>query len=361
MNDRPGTREPRPADPHPELRLSALVAVTIGVLLLAAAAFVLSYGDIHQIALSAGVSPRLARAYPVIFDAMLVVAFASALALRGAGWWSRLYVWVCTLALLAAVAAGDAVRAMAVALPRRPSAAVVAVIPWVLLLIAFGFLLLMLRHLRRSRAAAAAGNARPAAPHGPGYDAGQPARHGLDALLDPRPAIAAPALGDRLTAGTQRRTAAPPRAQTAARTGTQAPADRQPARAQADRPPAQPAPQAPPAAAARPAANKAPAVPAASTAAQGVAAVPAVSTPAADESPAGNGEHEPAANGEHEPAGNGEHEPATGNGHAPAAGNGREPAASGEPAPELAVADAPLAAPPAPFDRLRSTPTPPQD
>jgi len=55
------------------------------VILLAAAAFVLSYAGIHAVALSAGVSPRLAKLYPLIFDAMLVVACAAVLALRGAG------------------------------------------------------------------------------------------------------------------------------------------------------------------------------------------------------------------------------------------------------------------------------------
>ena len=81
-------RGPYPADP---LRLAALAAVIAGVVLLAAAAFVLSYAGIHQIALRAGVSPQLAKLYPVIFDAMLVVAGAAALALRGAGWWPRFY------------------------------------------------------------------------------------------------------------------------------------------------------------------------------------------------------------------------------------------------------------------------------
>ena len=143
----------RPADPHPRLRLAALIAVIAGVILLAAAAFVLSYEGIHHLALRAGVSPRLARLYPVIFDAMLVIAGAAALALRGAGWWARGYAWFSLLLLLAAVAVGDAVYATNVTLPAQPTRAVVAVTPWVLLLLAFGLLLEMLRHFRRARAA----------------------------------------------------------------------------------------------------------------------------------------------------------------------------------------------------------------
>lgn len=213
MNDRTTAREPRPADPHPRLRLAALIAVALGVVLLAAAAFVFSYGGIHQIARAAGVSPSLARVYPLIFDAMLVVAFAAALGLRGARWWTRCYVWLCTLVLLAAVAAGDAVRAMGVDLPRKPSAAAVAVIPWTLLLIAFGFLLAMLRQLRRARLAAnaAAADAAGAAGAVPGNDhpghldpaGGSEPGQGLDIRLGARPAGEAPSLGGKLAARPQ--------------------------------------------------------------------------------------------------------------------------------------------------------------
>ena len=96
------------------MRLLALAAVAVGVMLLAAAAFVLSYSGIHAVALSAGVSPRLARIYPLIFDAMLVVAGAAVLALRGAGLPSRSYAWLSMLVLLAAAAAADALHATGV-------------------------------------------------------------------------------------------------------------------------------------------------------------------------------------------------------------------------------------------------------
>jgi hypothetical protein len=168
MSNYPVGRPPRSADPQSKLRLAALTAVIAGVVLLAAAAFVLSYSGIHEVALQAGVSPNLAKLYPVIFDAMLVVAGAAAMALRGAGWWSRFYAWACLILLLAAVALGDAVHATNTTLPERASRAVVAITPWVLLLLAFGLLLTMLRHFRRARAtvvarqearAAAAGDA----------------------------------------------------------------------------------------------------------------------------------------------------------------------------------------------------------
>jgi hypothetical protein len=74
MSNQPQGGSAQPAESHRGLRLLGLVAVSAGVLLLMAAAFVLSYTGIHVIALHAGVSPRFARIYPVIFDAMLVVA-----------------------------------------------------------------------------------------------------------------------------------------------------------------------------------------------------------------------------------------------------------------------------------------------
>jgi len=143
----------RPADPQARLRLAALIAVIAGVILLAAAAFVLSYEGIHHLALRAGVSAQLARLYPVIFDAMMVIAAAAALALRGAGWWAKGYAWFSLLLMLAAVAVGNAVYATNVTLPAQPTRAVVAVTPWVLLLLAFGLLLEMLRYFRRPRPA----------------------------------------------------------------------------------------------------------------------------------------------------------------------------------------------------------------
>jgi hypothetical protein len=156
MSDYPAAAVPQPAEPRPQLRAAALTAVIAGLVLLAGAAFVLSYQGIHHIALKAGVAPDLARLYPVILDAMLVMSCAAALSLRTAGVWTRCYVWGCLILLLAALAAGNAVYAMNISLPAQPTRAVVAVLPWALLLMGFGMLLAMLRHWRRIRVASAA-------------------------------------------------------------------------------------------------------------------------------------------------------------------------------------------------------------
>src|SRR5215831_1053415 len=169
-----------PADSHRAVRAAGLAAVAAGVLLLAAAAFALSYAGIHAMALYAGVSPRLARLYPLIFDAMLVVAGAAVLSLRGAGLPSRCYAWLSLLALLVVAAGADVLYATGVRPPHKPTAAAAAIIPWALVLIGFGLLLCLLRQarLRRARAAAEEGLLEPS---------GQAeVVAGIDALFGPR-------------------------------------------------------------------------------------------------------------------------------------------------------------------------------
>jgi hypothetical protein len=145
-----------PAAGHRGFRVLALAAVVAGLLVLAAAAFVLSYAGIHVVALSSGVSPKVARVYPLIFDAMLVVTCAAVLSLRGAGVPSRLFAWLSMLALFAAAAGADTLNATGVRMPHRPAAAAAAIIPWALVLIGFGLLMCMLRQARLRRGAALA-------------------------------------------------------------------------------------------------------------------------------------------------------------------------------------------------------------
>jgi hypothetical protein len=155
------TMQPGFADPMPQarpgrdagrvLRVLALIAVAIGLAAITAAACVLSYSSIHYLATVASVSPRLARLYPLIFDALLVLAGCSVLALRGAGLISRVYSWLCLLVLLAALAGGGAVRAAGVKVPHRLAGILAAVIPWALVLIGFGLLLALLRYARIRR------------------------------------------------------------------------------------------------------------------------------------------------------------------------------------------------------------------
>jgi Protein of unknown function (DUF2637) len=149
--DAPASSRPR-RDAGRVLRVVALIAVVAaGLAGLTAAACVLSYSSIHGLAIQAGVHGRLASIYPYIFDAMLVVAGCSVLALRGAGLVSRIYSWLCLLVLLAALAGGGAIRAAAVTVPAKLAGVIAAIVPWALVLIGFGLLLALLRYARLRR------------------------------------------------------------------------------------------------------------------------------------------------------------------------------------------------------------------
>ncbi len=165
--------EVRPHDKAPRaVRTLGLAAVCLGVVAIAAATFVLSYSGIHALALQARIEPRLARGYPLLIDAMLVVVLAAVLALRGAGLPSRIFAWVTLLVILAAAAGADALHAAGRKLPDHVAAVTAAVVPWVLVFLAFGLLLAMLRHARNRRQAAARGRV---APHGEARAHWQPA------------------------------------------------------------------------------------------------------------------------------------------------------------------------------------------
>jgi hypothetical protein len=143
---------PAPPDRAPRaLRILALAAVWLGLAALAAATFVLSYSAIRAVALEAGIAPRLARGYPLLLDAMLVIVLAAVLALRGAGLPSRLLAWLTLLVVVAAAAGADALHAAGRRLPHQATAITAAILPWVLVLIAFMLLLAMLRHARLRR------------------------------------------------------------------------------------------------------------------------------------------------------------------------------------------------------------------
>ena len=62
-----------------------MVIVVTGVALLAVAAFLVSYAGSARSRWTPGF-PALAGLFPLIADAVLVVACVAALALRGAGW-----------------------------------------------------------------------------------------------------------------------------------------------------------------------------------------------------------------------------------------------------------------------------------
>lgn len=169
-------RAPGPAPRRSWPVLLVQLAIVLVVAAVAAATFVLSYAGVHAIALQSSVPSELARLYPAIFDAVLVIACLAVPALREARWWTRWYTWLVILLIVAVLGAMDAVHAMNVALPRRDTAGVIAVLPWVLLLLAFSLWLVVLRHFRAQQSrpavwsageATGAGGAEPTAPTAP--------------------------------------------------------------------------------------------------------------------------------------------------------------------------------------------------
>jgi len=137
---------PAPRRKWPSVLVNVVVVVV--VLALAAATFVLSYSGVHEIVLQAGVSTRLARIYPGLFDAVFVIACVAAVTLRDARWWARWYAWLVIILMVAVVGGADVVHATNVTLPHRTIQGVVAAAPWVLLLLAFSLMLIMLRQSR---------------------------------------------------------------------------------------------------------------------------------------------------------------------------------------------------------------------
>jgi hypothetical protein len=137
---------PLPARPRTWPARLVQVATVLIVAGVAAATFVLSYNGVHAIALQSGVPADLARLYPAIFDAVLVIACAAA-PLR-AHWWTRCYTWLIIIVVVGLLGAMDAVHAMSVTVPHRQAAGAAAVLPWVLLLLAFSLWLAILRDFR---------------------------------------------------------------------------------------------------------------------------------------------------------------------------------------------------------------------
>jgi Protein of unknown function (DUF2637) len=161
------------------------LAVVVVVLALAAATFVLSYPGLHAIVSQAGVSARLARIYPGLFDAVFVVACVAAVMLRDGRWWARCYAWLVIILVVAVVGAADAAHAMNVTLPHRETEGAVAAAPWALVLLGFSLMLTMLRQSLAQHVATKA----PAPAATPRQGAPEPAREPETAALIPEAAL----------------------------------------------------------------------------------------------------------------------------------------------------------------------------
>jgi hypothetical protein len=135
----------------------------VGVLLLAAAAFTLSYDALHQLALDSRVRPGLAWLWPVVIDGTIVVALLTVLAAKRAAAGTG-YPWALAGLFSAASVAFNVAHA-----PDRPAAQLVfAMAPVALVLTTH--LLMQQATWRRTpdRPAAHQAGPEPARPHTPG-------------------------------------------------------------------------------------------------------------------------------------------------------------------------------------------------
>jgi hypothetical protein len=190
----PGPRadlpQPQAAPGRTWLHRLANVVVAIVVLAVAAGMFVFSYPGVHAIARQGGVSGQLARFYPGLFDALLVIACVAAVMLRDARWWARCWAWLVALVVLAAIAVTDVLYAASYGLRQRPTEGVVAAAPVVAVLLAFSLFLTMLRQSRPQPPEADLGQ-RPAREPADDRQAGEPTAPMMLSTIDTVPALAA--------------------------------------------------------------------------------------------------------------------------------------------------------------------------
>ena len=201
-----------PAPRRNWVRRLANLLVALVVIAVAAATFAFSYDGVHAIALLGGMSAQLARYYPGLFDAVLVIACVAAVLLRDARWWARAWAWVVLVVVLAAIGATDVVHAMDYTLRQRTTEGIVAAAPVVAVLLAFSLLLTLLRQSRSQGAGATAGDApgdwaarRPAMP----APLDLPALPAAPIAADPAAVTTRAALADAATVETQAMPAVP--------------------------------------------------------------------------------------------------------------------------------------------------------
>jgi hypothetical protein len=145
-----------------------------GVLVLAAAAFTLSYDALHQLALDSRVRPGLAWLWPVVIDGTIVVALLTVLAAKRARTWAG-YPWALAGLFSAASVAFNVAHA-----PDRPVARLVFAMAPVALVLTTHLLMQQVgwRQPTPGRPAAPApdhqGRPEPARPHTPGRQPAHP-------------------------------------------------------------------------------------------------------------------------------------------------------------------------------------------
>lgn len=134
------------------LRRLAIGLAGLAVAVLAGAACALSFDDLRALAIAGQAKPRLAYLYPAGFDALLIVALISVPLLRSARLLVRIQAGLILTVLLASVATATVAAASGVTFDIRQAAIVVALLPWVMLVVALWLLLVLMKHAQARRA-----------------------------------------------------------------------------------------------------------------------------------------------------------------------------------------------------------------
>ncbi|WP_066368798.1 DUF2637 domain-containing protein [Herbidospora mongoliensis] len=145
----PATAGPASRPSSSGSRLLSRLAVGLAGLalaVLAGAACVLSFDDLRALALVGAADPEFAYLYPAGFDALLVVALLAVPLVRSGPLLIRLQAALILILLLIGAATADVARASGAIIPVRPAAVVVALVPWVMLVVGLWLLLLIIRY-----------------------------------------------------------------------------------------------------------------------------------------------------------------------------------------------------------------------
>ncbi|WP_067174639.1 DUF2637 domain-containing protein [Microtetraspora niveoalba] len=125
------------------LRRLAVAVAALAVALLAAAACVLSFDDMRDLAIAGQAEPRFAYLYPAAFDALLAVGLISVPLVRTARPLLRVQAGLILALLMAAAATITAATATGAIPDPRQAAIVVALLPWVMLSVGLWLLLIL--------------------------------------------------------------------------------------------------------------------------------------------------------------------------------------------------------------------------
>lgn len=189
------------AAPGGASRAAVITMAVLGVAAIAACAVLLSYNGIYQIAVRGGAAGWTAHLYPGLFTLLLLMAFWATYLLREAPRRRRIWVDALVLVMILSAAAASALRSFRYELLEWAATLVVAVTPWLALLVSFRLLLWIVAQVRGERVPARRSSAGDGAVDREAVDQ-EEARHAPDAVPSPEevsgrvpaPQEAAPAL-----------------------------------------------------------------------------------------------------------------------------------------------------------------------